>query len=201
MLGCQRQATLEKASAGRQGWPAPPLAAQPEPSTHAATPRAGPAGQECPGEPVSAASPCLHPSPGVHSTAAGTPHPYLPPWSSRPSQLGSGRACPGTLLASAPAQLAPLAGRYVMCFALPCHASRQNAEVRPWQRHCGDKGIRCSRDKGTPDTLHPPRMVHREHSWQAMTAQEPLQFLNISALACCKCPVPGKVTTPSYLAW
>lgn len=54
------------------------------------------------------------PAPGVRSTAAGTRRPLLPA-TRRPSRFGSGRARPGTPLASAPAQLAPLAGGYVPC--------------------------------------------------------------------------------------
>lgn len=88
-------------------------AARPTP----AAPRAGPAGREHPGEPTSGAAP------SVRSTAAGTPRPHRPPpWSSCPSRLGSGRACPRTPLASALAQPAPLAGRYVPC--------QQHAKVR-----------------------------------------------------------------------
>lgn len=98
--------------------------------------------------------------PGVRSTAAGTPRPRLPPRSGRPSRLGSGRACPGMPLASAPALLAPLAGGDV-----------QRRRAARWgqalERRSGDLGIlgstagtRTSRGVVAPGTLRGAVTIH-----------------------------------------
>lgn len=169
--------------------------------THATAPQAGPAGREHPGgsrraprrpacAPASAA-----PLQGPH--ARSFPPPRSPSRSGRPSRLGSGRACPGTPLASALAQLAPLAGRYVPCRRA---GGGQRAGVGPWERGRGDEGIPGTALQGPP---RPPPGTVAQGSRPpagAATGTHPSSptFQPWHATgASIRSPVPGAVTIPS----
>lgn len=169
--------------------------------THATAPQAGPAGREHPGgsrraprrpacAPASAA-----PLQGPH--ARSFPPPRSPSRSGRPSRLGSGRACPGTPLASALAQLAPLAGRYVLCRRA---GGGQRAGVGPWERGRGDEGIPGTALQGPPRP--PPGTVAQGSRPPAGAAtgthpSSPTFQPRHATGASIRSPVPGAVTIPS----
>lgn len=175
MPGHGGQAPLEKRRLrGGGGGRAPPFAPKPKPSNPRHRSPSGSGGSGAPrGEPPSAASPCLRP--GVRSTAAGTPRPFLPPSPFpipvRPPQpvgkrpgLPRNAACisPGPAGTARRQVRAVPAGRRRAARRGRTLGERQRGRGHPWHRVAGTPAS-PTRDGGTGEQT-PRGSSHRDPS-------------------------------------